>query len=187
MKRLSIALLAAVTLMPLGSLVLNVDAAQARGVRRNNTIAAANTTGARPQKLAQRGDSNLTPEQRAAKQAEREAKMTAKMKETLGLSDAQVSQIEGIRASFKPQFESLRTEAKALKDSGATKEQMQPIRDKMKALHEQMQASIKGVLSADQVQKLDAMKAQWGDRKHGNRQGGRQNRQNGQQSGNTQG
>jgi capsule polysaccharide export protein KpsE/RkpR len=113
-----------------------------------------------------RGDrGNLTPEQRQAKQAEREAKMKAE----LGLSDAQAAQMKAVRTKYEPQHKALRAEAEALKAGGATREQIKAaLGEKRKALHDQMKAEIKGILTPEQLAKMEAMK---GDR--GGQGGGR--------------
>lgn len=115
---------------------------------------------------------NLTPEQRQAREAKREAKMKAE----LGLSDAQLSQMKAVRAKYEPQHEALRAEAKALKDGGATREQLKAaLGTKRQALHDQMKAEMKGILTPEQVAKMEAkMQEMKGDRGgRGGRLGGR--------------
>lgn len=124
--------------------------------------------GNRAQTVAMRGGKDLTPEQREAKMAER----LAKMQEKLGLSDAQVADIAAIKDSYKPQFEALRERAQALKESGADREAMQPIREEKRALKDAVKAEIATVLTPDQLTQLEELKAERGERR-GGRRGGR--------------
>jgi Spy/CpxP family protein refolding chaperone len=166
--RTTVLLAAATLLIPMGASLFSPDMASARGMRGNRG------TGNGTEVIAMRGDKDLTPEQREAKMAEREAKMKAE----LGLSDAQAAQIKAIRESHKSEFEALHAKGKALKDSGADREAMKPIHDEMKALHEKVKGEIAQVLTAEQQAKLETLKKDHGGRggPEGDRQGRRGNR-----------
>ncbi len=162
MKLRSIAMLAAVIAIPVTTTILMPNMAEARG-RGNGT-----------EVVAQRGDrGNLTTEEREAKRAER----AEKIKEALGLSDTQAEEMKAIRAKYKPQMQALREEAKALKEGGASREEVkEALGDRKQALREQMKSEIEGILTPEQAQKLEEMK--------GNRRGRRSQRQ-GRRQGNT--
>lgn len=151
--RTPVLLAAAALIIPMAASLLTPDFAQARSPRHGN----------RAELIAQGGGRILTPEQREAKMAEREAKMKAE----LGLSDQQAAQIQAIRESYKPQFEALRAQGKALKDSGADRTAMEPIREQMKTLRGQVKAEIGQVLTPEQRAKAEAMKPERGDRRGG--------------------
>ncbi len=153
--RTTVLLAAATLIIPMGASLLTPNLVEARGNR--------------AQTVAMRGGKDLTPEQREAKRAER----AAKMKEALGLSDAQAADIQDIKESYRPQFEALKERAKALKESGADREAMQPIREEKRALKDQVKAEIATVLTAEQQAKLEELKAERGERRGGGRRGGR--------------
>lgn len=152
--RTTVLLAAATLIIPMGASLLSPNLVEARGNR--------------AQTVAMGGGADLTPEQRQAKRAER----AAKMQEALGLSDAQAADIQAIKESYKPQFEALGERAKALKESGADREAMQPIREEMRALRDEVKAEVATVLTAEQQAKLEELKAERGDRR-GGRRGGR--------------
>lgn len=104
--------------------------------------------------LAQR--QKLSPEERAAKREKR----AAQFKQTLGLTDTQVTQIKSIRDSYRPKIKTLRQEAKTLRDGGANKDQLQALRQQRKELRQQMYNDIKAELTPEQAQKLEELKAQ---------------------------
>lgn len=156
--RSTVLLAAAALMLPLGAVLLSPDGVTARPV-----------AGDRSPVLAQRRGQDLTPEQWQAKMAEREAKIKAE----LGLSDAQAAQIKAIRESYKPQMDALRTQARALKDSGADRQARQPIREQMKALHDQVKAEIETVLTPEQQAKFAELREQRGHGKGGHGQGRR--------------
>lgn len=104
--------------------------------------------------LAQR--QKLSPEERAAKREQR----AAQFKQALGLTDTQVTQIKSIRDSYRPKIKTLRQEAKALREGGATQDQIQALRQQGKELRQQMYTDIKAELTPEQAQKLDELKAQ---------------------------
>ncbi len=117
------------------------------------------------ERIAQRPQ--LTPEQREAKHAER----AAKFKAALGLSDQQAQAIKAIHESYKPQMQSLRQQAKTMRENGATREEMQSLRTQKKALRSKIHEEIKAELTPDQIQKFDELKAQRKGRRHRNRKG----------------
>ncbi len=142
MKLRSFLLLAAAIVIPATGFFVMPGSAEARGMGHGDRA-------------------NATPEQRQAHAAEREAKMKAE----LGLSDAQVAQMKAVRTKYEPQHKALRAEAEALKAGGATREQMKSaLGEKRKALHDQMKAEIKGILTPEQLAKMEAMKGDRGDR-----------------------
>lgn len=151
MKVRSTVLLATASLLiPMGLLLVAPEVSIARNVR-----------GDRGPSLLARGDKNLSPEQREAKKAER----AAKLQTALGLSDAQASQVAAIHAAYQPRFEALHTQAKALRDSGADRTAMQPIREQMQTLRAQLQGEIKAVLTPAQQAQFETLKNQrrgWG-------------------------
>lgn len=144
MKLSAIATLAAVIAVPVATTLLTPDMAEARG------------RGNRSELVAQRGDrGNLTTEEREAKRAER----AAKMQEALGLSDTQMSEIQAIRERYQPQKQALREEAKALKEGGASREEIkEALGDRKQALREQVKSEIQAILTPEQAQKLEELK-----------------------------
>lgn len=150
MKFRSFSLLVAAVLLPVVGLVDLGQPSQAQPNPSQSTL------------LAQR--SKLSPEERAAKRKQR----AAQFKQTLGLTDEQVTQIKAIRKSYRPQLKTLRQEAKTLRESGASKDQIQAIRKRKKALREQMYNDIKAELTPDQAQKLEELKAQRRERRRSN-------------------
>ena len=83
-------------------------------------------------------------------------KMIERMKDKLGLSDAQVTQIKAIYAKNEAQFKADRDAMKAAADkSDARKAAFQ----KMRADMEQVQAQVRPILTADQQAKWDQFKA----------------------------
>jgi len=155
--RTTVLLAAATLIIPMGASLLGPNMVEARGSNR--------------QVLAQRGGQNLTPEQREAKMAER----LAKMQEALSLSDGQVAEIKAIKDSYQPQFQALRDRKNALKESGADREAMQPLRQEMRALRDQVKAEVATVLTPEQQTQLEELKAERGERR-GGRGGRRGNR-----------
>lgn len=147
MKIRSLSLLAAVLIIPAASTVIEFNSAYAQ--RSSNRLEQSEIMAKRPK---------LSPEQREAKRAKREAKF----KEALELSDEQAQNIKAIRESYKPQKQRLRQEARALKEKGATREERKPIWTQKKALRMEMYEEIKAELTPQQVQKLEEMKAQRG-------------------------
>lgn len=117
-----------------------------------------------------KGHKNMTPEQREAKRAE----MKQRFAEKLGLTAEQQSRIDAIHESFreshKDQFEAMKAkkqELKQLKESGASEEEIQARRAALKqeyagmrAEHEQLMSQVKAVLTPEQVEKFEAMKAE---------------------------
>ena len=98
---------------------------------------------------------NLSPEEREAKRSEK----AAQMKEKLGLSDAQSSQIEAIREKYRPQKEAIRQEAQELRENN-DREGLKALRSKVKELRKDVKAEIKEVLTEEQRQTLQDLKAQ---------------------------
>ncbi|NJN24060.1 MAG: hypothetical protein HC810_06265 [Acaryochloridaceae cyanobacterium RL_2_7] len=98
---------------------------------------------------------NLSPEEREAKRAEK----AEKMKELLGLSDAQADEVKAIREKYQPQREALKEEAMELRESG-DRDQMKALRGKMEDLRQEVKAEMKEVLNEDQVEKLEQLKSQ---------------------------
>ncbi|WP_299489457.1 Spy/CpxP family protein refolding chaperone [Acaryochloris sp. IP29b_bin.137] len=112
-----------------------------------------------PTVLAQRR--KLSPEEKAA----RREKRAAQFKQTLGLTDDQVTQIKAIRQSYRPKLKTSRQEAKALRERGASKDQLQAIRKQRQELRQQMYNEIKAELTPEQAQKLEKLKAKQRDRR----------------------
>lgn len=135
-------LLIAAVLLPVIGLVNLGQPSQAQPDQNSSTV------------LAQR--QKLSPEERAAKREKR----AAQFKQTLGLTDIQVTQIKSIRDSYRPKIKTLRQEAKTLRDGGANKDQLQALRQQRKELRQQMYTDIKAELTPEQAQKLDELKAQ---------------------------
>jgi hypothetical protein len=94
------------------------------------------------------------------------AKMVDRMKEKLGLSDAQVVKIKQIYENNKATMEADHNAIKAAANDDAKKAAFQKMRGDM----ENIQAQVQPVLTADQLQKWNEMKAkhegkgQWGHR-----------------------
>lgn len=109
----------------------------------------------------------------AAQCKAKHAEMRQRFAKELGLNADQQKKIEALRSSFKSahkaEFEAKHQqykELKALKQSGASQAQIDAKRDAihqqfagMKADREKLEQQIKAVLTPDQVQKFDAMKA----------------------------
>lgn len=135
-------LLIAAVLLPVIGLVGMGQPSQAQPGQHSSTV------------LAQR--QKLSPEERAAKREKR----AAQFKQTLGLTDTQVTQIKSIRDSYRPKIKTLRQEAKTLREGGATQDQLQTLRQQRKELRKQMYNDIKAELTPEQAQKLEELKAQ---------------------------
>lgn len=159
MKLRSLVLLAALIIPTTSALIMPEAEARALGNRASN----------RGELVAQRG--NLTPEQRQAKRAE----LAEKMKAELGLSDAQVQQIQAIRAKYRPQQEALQAEAKRLRDGGATREQIQAtLGARRTALRNQIKTEVNAILTPEQIKKMEELKTQRQERRQERRAQGRQ-------------
>jgi len=101
------------------------------------------------------------------------AEMRQKFAKELGLSADQQKKIDALRSDFykahKSEFDAKRAqfqELRTMKQNGATEDQMKAKRDAlhqqfagMKAERQKLNEQIKAVLTPDQVQKFDAMKA----------------------------
>ena len=109
----------------------------------------------------------LTPDQKAKIQDQRnkslenrkqmQAKRMEKMKKDLALTDAQSSKLKTMNEEYKSKFESLKKDESI--DRTAKKEQF-------KALRQQHKEELKNVLTQEQIQKLDEMKKDRGERRH---------------------
>jgi Spy/CpxP family protein refolding chaperone len=128
-----------------------------------------------------------------------------KLASKLELTDAQKAQIKSIQENFQSQNAGTLNEVKTLRETmrqqmkdgnregaQATRTQLQAKMETLKGAREQMATQIRNVLTADQQAKLDAMKAEHGDRCGGKRHGDRrkgtganpgQNQMNGQGQG----
>ena len=102
----------------------------------------------------------LTPEQKnksIEKRKQMQAKRMEKMKTDLALTDAQSSKLKTMNETYKTRFETLKKNESL--DRTTKKEQF-------KALRQQQKEELKNVLTQDQIQKLDAMKKDRGQRRH---------------------
>ncbi len=91
------------------------------------------------------------------KRKEMQAKRTEKIKKDLALTDDQSSKLKSLNESYRSKFESLRKDESL--DRTAKKEQFKP-------LHQQRKEEMKNVLTQEQIQKMDAMKKDRGERRH---------------------
>jgi periplasmic protein CpxP/Spy len=85
----------------------------------------------------------LTPDQRAEKQTEQ-------MQKNLGLSDDQFTKVKQINLNFQTQIDKLRS-------NGSSNNDPQQMHTQMKALRDQRDADLKGVLTTDQYTKMQSM------------------------------
>lgn len=69
------------------------------------------------------------------------------------LTDAQKTRVDAIDAKYRPQFDSLRTQARAERDSAGPSTQT---RARMRQLMQARQQEVRGVLTADQQKTFDA-------------------------------
>ncbi|MEO0378264.1 MAG: Spy/CpxP family protein refolding chaperone [Cyanobacteria bacterium P01_A01_bin.17] len=141
MNARSFLFLATVVVIPAASTLLSLNEANAE--RFSNRLEQSETVAQRPQ---------LTPEERKTKHAQR----AARLKQELSLSDEQAQNIRAIRESYKPQMQSLRQQPNA--------------KQERQALRMKMYEEIKAELTPDQVQKLEALRAQRKNRGHRNRE-----------------
>jgi Spy/CpxP family protein refolding chaperone len=80
-----------------------------------------------------------------------------KLEQDLDLTAEQQQKVSSIRSSYKPRFEALRG------DSALTEEQK---RSKMRELMKEQQNEMKAVLTAEQIQRLEAQRGQYSKRKN---------------------
>jgi Spy/CpxP family protein refolding chaperone len=96
-------------------------------------------------------------QQRKAEGKERGEKRFESMKKDLNLSDVQGQQIKTLNEDF-------RNKAKAIKDNTSLTQEQK--KEQLKALHEQRQAQMKSILTAEQQQKIEAKKKEFKNKKN---------------------
>lgn len=101
---------------------------------------------------AQRGQQNLTVEQRADKQTER-------MTEQLSLTNTQAAQVAALNLKYAKQKESFKSAADENTDKKAA----------MKQMRDEQSAELKGILNAEQLEKYETM----GANRKGGKKGGK--------------